>query len=84
MDLPDALARRAKMAAVRRGISLKNLMTEALERDLDAASSKPTGHQLQFPLVRSRKPGALRLTPDEIHGILVREEAAAHEAAQRR
>ncbi len=71
MDLPDALARRAKMAAVQRGISLKNLMTEALERDLDAASSKPSVHPLRFPLVRSRKPGALNLTPDEIHGILV-------------
>lgn len=84
VDLPNELARRAKLAAVRRGTSLKTLLTQALERDLDAPAAKPAGGPLRFPLVRSADPGALKLSPDEIQQILVREEAAAYEAAGRR
>lgn len=72
LDFPDALAIRAKTAAVRRGITLKALVTQALEHELDAAGRKTGGRPLQFPLVPSRKPGALTLTPDEIHDILDR------------
>ena len=84
LEFPDTLAQRAKTAAVRRGISLKALVTQALERDLDAAASKPSGRAIKFPLVGSREPGAMRLTPEEIHDILLREESAAYETAQRR
>ena len=84
LEFPDALAQRAKTVAVRRGISLKALVTQALEHDLDAAASKPSGRAIRFPLVRSRKPGTMLLTPEEIHDILLREESAAYETAQRR
>ncbi|MFA5043026.1 MAG: hypothetical protein WC381_02855 [Kiritimatiellia bacterium] len=84
LDFPDTLARRAKTVAVRRGITLKALVTQALEENLDAVASKPSGGSIKFPLVRSRKPGALLLTPDDIHDILLREESAAYETAMRR
>ncbi len=84
MDLPDAVARRAKMAALRRNMSLKDLIVVALERELDAGRIKPRGAALTFPLIPSRKPGQRALSPDEVHEILVREEQAAYEAAQRR
>lgn len=84
LDFPDALAQRAKMVAVRRGITLKTLVTQALEKNLDAGAAKPSGRSIKFPLVRSRKPGALLLTPEDIHDILLREESAAYETALRR
>ena len=84
LDLPDAVARRAKLAAVRRNMSLKDLIVAALERELDARSVKPKGAALKFPLIPSRTPGHRTLSPDEVHEILVREEQAAYEAAQRR
>jgi hypothetical protein len=84
LEFPDTLVQRAKTTAVRRGITLKALVTQALEHDLDAGTSKPSGRAIRFPLVRSRKPGAMRLTPDEIQDILVHEELAAYETAQRR
>lgn len=83
MDLPDALAKRAKMVAVSRGISLKALVVEALEGRLDASSAKGRRTPLRFPLIRSSKPGAYPLTPQEVHDILLREEAAAYEVADR-
>ncbi len=84
LDLPDAVARRAKLAALRRNMSLKDLIVTALERELDARSTKPRGAALKFPLIPSRKPGQRTLSPDEVHEILVREELAAYEAAERR
>jgi hypothetical protein len=84
LEFPEALAQRAKTAAVRRGITLKALVTEALEQTLDAGVTKPAGRAIRFPLVKSRRPGTLKLTPTEVHDILLREEAAAYEVAQRR
>ena len=84
LDLPDAVARRAKLAAVRRSVSLKDLVVTALEHELAAANVKPRGGALRLPLIPSRKPGSRTLSPDDVHSILMREEQAAYEAAERR
>lgn len=83
LELPDTIARLAKLAAVRRDISLKDFVVTALEHELDAGMEKPKGGALNFPLIPSRKPGSRRLSPDDVHEILVREERAAYETAQR-
>ena len=83
LELPDVIAKRAKLAAVRLDMSLKDLVVVALEHELDAGSVKPNGGILHFPLILSRKPGSRRLSPDDVHDILVREERAAYETAQR-
>ena len=77
LDLPDAVARRAKIAAVRRNVSFKYLVTQALEHELDARNLRAAGDALRLPLIPSRKPGARRLSPDDVNAILVREEQAA-------
>lgn len=84
LDLPDPVARRAKLAAVCRNMSLKDLVVTALEHELDAGRTKPRGGDLHLPLIPSRKPGSRALSPDEVHEILVREERAAYETAERR
>ena len=76
LDLPDAVARRAKLAAVHRNVSLKDLVVTALEHELDAERTKPGGAMLHFPLIPSRKPGSRRLSPDDVNAILVRSEVA--------
>ena len=82
LDLPDGLGRRAKLAAVHRGVSFKSVVVAALEREL-TARDRPEGRAITFPLVRSKTPGALKLTPRRIHEILSREEVASYEAAGR-
>ena len=84
IDLPDTLARQAKVTAARRGVRLKDLVTAALEHELNASADKPGGHPIAFPLLPSRRPGSRDLTTDEVHSILLREERAAYEAAERR
>jgi len=84
LELPDDLARRAKMDAVRRGVSLKQVVAEALEKQLDSGSPKTTTGSIEYPLIRSRKKSMMKLSPKQIDEILLREEVASYEATKRR
>ena len=81
IDIPDALGRQIKIRAAREGCSLKTLVTQALERAL-VASAVPAVPAVTptLPVIRSGRPGSLRITPAEISELLVREEAAAYAA----
>jgi hypothetical protein len=67
LDLPDQLMKRAKIAAVERGVTLRELIGSALARDL-AAGPLPPGERrrVQFPVFSSKRPGSLRLTNADI------------------
>lgn len=85
IDIPDALGRQAKSRASLAGVSFKRFVREALERQLAAGlACEPAATDRSLPIIRSRKPGGLVLSPDEISAILVREEAAAYGADLRR
>ena len=49
-DLPDDLMKRAKIAAVRRGSSLRDLVAEALRRLLAAESSSARKRMTEAPI----------------------------------
>lgn len=79
IDIPDTLGRRVKIRAAQEGRSLKTLIIQALEREL-AAAAAPTapGAAPALPVIKSGRPGSLRITPAEISELLVREEAATY------
>jgi hypothetical protein len=81
IDIPDALGRQVKMRAAQEGRSLKTLITQAIERELgaNAARTVPAATP-SLPVIRSSRPGSLKITPAEISELLVREEAAAYAA----
>ena len=63
LDLPDELMKRAKIKAVERGTSLRDLVGAALERELNGPSEpKPMRKRARFPIFDSKAPGALRLS----------------------
>lgn len=67
LDLPDELLKRAKVEAVERGTSLRDLVGAALERELNLPSEpKPMRKRARFPIFDSKAPGALRLINAEI------------------
>lgn len=67
LDLPDDLLKRAKIAALERGTSLRDLVGAALERELDLPSEpKPMRKRVRFPIFDSKAPGALRLSNAKI------------------
>lgn len=71
VDLPNSLFRLAKAAASLRGVSLKQWITGAVEREL---ASTRVSHQapkrVKLPLVRSKTPGTKELTNEQIAGYL--------------
>ena len=81
IDIPEALGRQVKIRAAQEGRSLKALITQALERELTAAAT-PTvpAAAPALPVLKSGRPGTLRVTPAEISELLVRGEAAAYAA----
>lgn len=85
IDLPDALGRQVKSRAALAGLSIRSFVTQALERQLAAGrQTDATPATGELPVIRSRKPGSLRLTPDEVSALLVHEEAEAYATAMRR
>jgi hypothetical protein len=67
LDLPDELLMRAKIAAVERGVSLRELIESALARELAASPSPPgRGKRIRFPIFPSAAPGSLHLTNADI------------------
>lgn len=63
LDLPNELLKRAKIEAVQRGTSLRELVGAALERELTQPSPlRPMRTRTRFPIFDSKAPGSLRLT----------------------
>ena len=85
LDLPDELMKRAKIEAVERGTTLRNLMGAALERELrqPARSERETVRKrVQFPIFDSNAPGTLRLTSAGIAKLEGAEDARRHGRAR--
>lgn len=58
VDLPESLLRKAKEVAAMRGSSMKALIVEALEKEVNGDVPVP-GKRLELPLIRM--PGAKKL-----------------------
>jgi hypothetical protein len=80
IDLPDDVLRQAKIAAVERGTTLKELVGQALTRELGlAAKSDGRGRKrIKFPIFSSVSPGALRLTNADLTKLESEEDARRH------
>lgn len=85
VEIPDALGRRIKIRAAQENRPLKSLIIQALERELGSGvgTAKPAAAPM-LPVLKSRRPGSLRISPDEISELLVSEEAATYAADVRR
>lgn len=67
LDLPDELLKRAKIQAVERGTSLRDLVGAALEIELKRPPvPKPMRKRARFPIFDSKAPGTLRLSNAKI------------------
>jgi len=63
VDLPDELLKRAKIVAVERGVTLRELIGSAMAKELaTGAAPEPARQRVHFPLFSSSRPGSLELT----------------------
>lgn len=65
IDLPDDLARAAKVAAAQRGETLKEMLTRAIAREVAAARPAPRSRRTP-PLIGTRTGDGYDVTADDI------------------
>lgn len=83
LDLPDEMVRRAKIAAVERGTTLRSIVGQALAHELDLPlAAAPRRRRAAFPIFSSRAPGALDLTHADLARLEAGEDARRHGRAR--
>jgi hypothetical protein len=68
VDIPDPIYREIKIRAASEGTTVKEIILESVAARLrvERAATKPEGRP-RFPVIRSRKPGALRLGEEGVY-----------------
>ena len=69
IDIPDGMYRRLKARAARDGRSVKALILAGAEHVLTSDDRAP-GRSVELPLVRSKRPGSLRLDNARIYDVI--------------
>lgn len=68
--MPDALYRRTKAVAALRGSSLKDLIVQAVEREVSGPKSSPKSRPVKLPLIRPSHGKELNLTNFDFDELL--------------
>ena len=69
VDIPNSVFRKMEATAALRGVSLKEFLLNAIEREM-AKKSSLGDSTVPVPLIRSKRPGKLALTNAEIENLL--------------
>lgn len=79
LELPDELLKRAKVAAIERGSTLRQLVSDALARDLGVkAEAALAPRRSRFPIFESKKPGKRKLGARAIAEMETAEDGRRH------
>ncbi len=71
VDIPDPTYRQLKARAALRGCSVKDLILRGVEVELNGEKRAQNRGRVALPLIRSKRPGWLRLDNKTIHEILL-------------
>lgn len=66
MDIPDPIYRRLRTRAVNEGSTAKELILRGVEHVLKISSEKKR-KRVKLPIIRSKRPGAIRLDNAKIY-----------------
>ncbi len=67
VDIPDAAYRRLKASAAEQGCSVKELILRGVESQLETGQRR---RRIRLPIVRSKHPGTLHLTNEQVYEIV--------------
>jgi hypothetical protein len=71
VDIPDLTYRQLKARAALRGCSVRELILRGVEAELNGEKRGETKGKVTLPLIKSKRPGWLRLSNKTIHEILL-------------
>lgn len=69
VDIPDALYRELKSKAAQEKRSVKELILRGVEVEL-RGRPKRKGKRVRLPLIKSKRPGTLDITSDQIYELI--------------
>jgi len=69
IDIPDAMYRRLKARAAKEGRPAKALILQGVEQVLKSTPAS-AGRPVTLPLVRSKRPGAIRIDNARIYDVI--------------
>jgi Antitoxin ParD len=69
IDIPDRMYQRLKARAARQGQTAKALILQAVEQTL-SSRRRQANRKITLPLVRSKRPGTLRLDNARIYDVI--------------
>ncbi len=70
IDIPDGMYRRLKAQAAHEGRPAKALILQAVEHVLSRKAAASEQRRVRLPLVRSKRPGQLRLDNARIYDVI--------------
>jgi hypothetical protein len=68
VDIPDPTYRKLKSKAAAQGLSVKQLILHGVEKELETGTRQKK--RIRLPIVRSKRPGTLQLTNQQIYEII--------------
>jgi hypothetical protein len=68
IDIPDPLYRKLKAKAAENGCSMKELILRGVEEGFNR--ERPKRRRIKLPILKSRRPGSLHITNEEIYEII--------------
>lgn len=70
IDMPDALFRKTKAVAALRGSSMKDLIVQAVEREVTAIAPPAKRRRIKFPIIQSPSGRKVDLTNFDFDDLL--------------
>jgi hypothetical protein len=67
VDIPNEIYRELKERAARQGTSVKQIILRSVVRDQAETVSAAPRKQLTFPLIKSKRPGSLKLGKEGVY-----------------
>ena len=71
VDIPDQTYRQLKAKAALQGCSVKKLILRGVEAELHSGDHSEPKREVALPLIKSKRPGWLRLSNKRINEILL-------------
>jgi plasmid stability protein len=70
IDIPDETYRELKIKAAREDKSVREIVLQGIQKELEPSGKKKASKPFRVPVIRSARPGSLRLTNEQIDDIL--------------
>jgi hypothetical protein len=70
IDIPDPVYRQLKSKAGLEGRSVKELILQWIDLELNGKHGQDRSYRVKLPLIRNKNPGSLKLTNAQINALL--------------